>query len=179
VGIRLVCQLMRCQPIQPSGFAPKGPRIVGPPLKLASARGFAAPSRGGKCEMRILEIVMNTERFQQRLLDRKRELEGEMARLEDEARDAGEEQVRDPTDDATFSQGASQALQEESLASQTLTLVLDALKRIDSGTYGNCIACGRKIEAARLEAVPWAAYCLEDQAKLEKATRAAQGGFTL
>jgi DnaK suppressor protein len=129
--------------------------------------------------MRILEIAMNIERFKQRLLDKQRELEGQIARLEDEARDSGEEEVRDPTDDATSSQGASQALQEESLASQTLVLVQDALKRIDDGTYGNCIACGRKIEAARLEAVPWAAYCLDDQAKQEKASHAPQGGSTL
>jgi hypothetical protein len=34
-----------------------------------------------------------------------------------------------------------------------------------SGAYGRCAACGRQIEAARLEAIPWARYCLEDQDK--------------
>ena len=122
---------------------------------------------------------MNTERFKQRLLDKERELVEEMARLEDEARDSGEAEVRDSTDDATSSQSTSEALQEDVLVSQTLTQVRDALKRIDDGTYGRCIACGRQIEAARLEAVPWAEYCLEDQEKQDKIAHTPQGGSTL
>jgi len=41
------------------------------------------------------------------------------------------------------------------------------LQRIKDGTYGKCTLCGRQIEPARLEAIPWAAYCLEDQEKLD------------
>jgi DnaK suppressor protein len=129
--------------------------------------------------LRILEIAMNTERFRHRLLDKERELVAEMARLEGEARDSGEAEVRDSTDDATSSQSTSEALQEDALASQTLTQVRDALKRMDDGTYGRCIACGRQIEAARLEAVPWVAYCLEDQPKQDKTAQAPQGGSKL
>jgi DnaK suppressor protein len=98
---------------------------------------------------------------------------------EDEAHDSGETEVRDSTDDATSSQDTSEALDEDGLLSQTLTLVRDALKRIEDGTYGRCSVCGRQIEAARLEAVPWAAYCLEDQKKQDKRTHAPQGGSTL
>ena len=36
-----------------------------------------------------------------------------------------------------------------------------------------------QIEPARLEAVPWAAYCLEDQEKQDKRTHAPQGGSAL
>jgi DnaK suppressor protein len=122
---------------------------------------------------------MNTEHFKQRLLDKQRELEAEMARLEDEARDSGDAEVRDPMDDATSSQGTSEALEEDALASQTLIQVQDALKRIELGTYGKCNACGRQIEAARLEAVPWAAYCIEDQEKQDRAAHVPQGGSTL
>jgi len=129
--------------------------------------------------MRILETAMNTERYKQRLLDKERELVEEIARLENEARDSGEAEVRDSIDDATSSQSTSEALQEDALASQTLTQVRDALKRIEDGSYGRCNACGRQIEAARLEAVPWAAYCLEDQEKQDKLAGAPQGGSTL
>jgi DnaK suppressor protein len=122
---------------------------------------------------------MNTERFKQRLLDKERELVQQMARLEDEARDSGETEVRDSADDATSSQSTTDALQEDVLLSQTLVQVRDALKRIEDGTYGKCTACGRPIEAPRLEAVPWAAYCLEDQEKQEKRAHAPQGGSTL
>ncbi len=122
---------------------------------------------------------MNIQRFKQRLQDKERELQTDIARLDGEARDSGEAEVRDSIDDATTSQGASESLQEETLASQTLIQVQDALKRIEEGTYGKCTVCGRQIEAARLEAVPWAAYCLEDQEKQDRAAHVPQGGSTL
>lgn len=125
------------------------------------------------------QIAMDIERFKQRLLDKERELRSDIARLEGEARIAGEAEVRDSTDDATSSQGASESLQEDTLASQTLVQVQDALHRIEDGTYGKCTACGRQIEAARLEAVPWALYCLQDQEKQDKAAHVQQGGSTL
>jgi len=53
------------------------------------------------------------------------------------------------------------------------------LKRIEDGSYGKCTACGRQIEAARLEAVPWAAYCLQDQEKQDRAAHVPLGGSTL
>src|ERR1700722_13747778 len=122
---------------------------------------------------------MNIEHFKKRLVDKERELQAEIASLEADARGSGEAEVRDSIDDATSAQGASESLQEESFASQTLIQVQDALKRIANGTYGKCIACGRQIEAARLEAVPWAEYCLEDQEKQDKKAHAPQGGSTL
>jgi len=125
------------------------------------------------------QIAMHIERFKQRLLDKERELRSDITRLESEARVSGEGEVRDSTDDATSSQGASESLQEDSLASQTLVQVQDALRRIEHGTYGKCTACGRQIEAGRLEAIPWAQYCLEDQEKQDKAAHVEQGGSTL
>jgi len=122
---------------------------------------------------------MNIQHFKQRLQDKERELQSDIARLEEEARGSGELEVRDSTDDATSAQITSESLEEESLASQTLIQVQDALKRIEDGTYGKCSACGRPIEAARLEAVPWAAYCLEDQEKQDKLAHVPQGGSTL
>jgi DnaK suppressor protein len=47
--------------------------------------------------------------------------------------------------------------------------VVEALKRLDEGTYGTCIDCGKQIPAARLEVRPEAARCVEDQAKAEAA----------
>lgn len=122
---------------------------------------------------------MHIERFKKRLLDKEQELLPNIERLEGEARESGEAEVRDATDAATSDQGAAESLQEETLESDTLRLVRDALHRIEDGTYGKCIACGRPIEAARLEAIPWAAYCLEDQKKQDQAAHAQQGGVTL
>lgn len=52
-----------------------------------------------------------------------------------------------------------------------LTDVARALERINEGTYGLCEACGQPIADERLEAVPAARFCLEDQAEAEREIR--------
>jgi len=108
---------------------------------------------------------MNIKHLEQKLREKERELQSDLARFESEAQLAGDREVRDPTDDATASQGTSEAFEEGTIVSQTLEQVQDALRRLADGTYGTCLVCGRPIEPARLEALPWAANCLEDQEK--------------
>lgn len=38
-----------------------------------------------------------------------------------------------------------------------------AIARLDDGTYGTCLRCGRPIAPERLDALPWAAHCIECQ----------------
>jgi len=52
-----------------------------------------------------------------------------------------------------------------------LSDVEHALHRLDDGTYGSCEACGRPISADRMEAMPAARFCLDDQARAERETR--------
>ena len=49
-----------------------------------------------------------------------------------------------------------------------LTEVEDALKRIEDGTYGICVNCGRPIPEERLEAMPWAARDVKCEEQLEQ-----------
>jgi DnaK suppressor protein len=51
---------------------------------------------------------------------------------------------------------------------QVLEEIDDALLKIDKGTYGKCEICGEPIPRERLEAVPYAKYCLKHQAEEEK-----------
>jgi DnaK suppressor protein len=53
--------------------------------------------------------------------------------------------------------------------------VVHALKRLDDGTYGTCEACGKPIGEERLEALPAARFCIEDQAVAEREARSAAG----
>lgn len=110
---------------------------------------------------------MNTDHFKKLLLAKRRELQTTLRALEQEGSAPGEGEVRDYTDDATADQGASDSLEAATRLSQTLEEVQDALRRIEDGTYGKCTVCGREIEPARLEAVPWTPYCLEHQEKLD------------
>ena len=47
--------------------------------------------------------------------------------------------------------------------SKLLRDVRAALQRIAQGTYGTCLQCEEKINPKRLNAVPWAAYCVRCQ----------------
>ncbi|WP_353807165.1 TraR/DksA family transcriptional regulator [Agromyces sp. SYSU T00194] len=42
-----------------------------------------------------------------------------------------------------------------------------AFARLDAGTYGICVDCGRRIPVGRLRARPEAARCVEDAARAE------------
>ncbi|MGC8794192.1 MAG: TraR/DksA family transcriptional regulator [Bryobacteraceae bacterium] len=52
------------------------------------------------------------------------------------------------------------------LDAQRLRLVNEALDRIEVGDYGICLNCERPIPAKRLEALPWARYCVSCQEEL-------------
>jgi RNA polymerase-binding protein DksA len=43
-----------------------------------------------------------------------------------------------------------------------------ALARIEDGSYGTCIVCGKPIDAERLEAVPYATLCIDDKRAQER-----------
>jgi DnaK suppressor protein len=51
------------------------------------------------------------------------------------------------------------------------TEVLEALRRIELGTYGTCVDCGAGVPEGRLEARPEAARCVSCQAKWARLRR--------
>lgn len=54
-------------------------------------------------------------------------------------------------------------LNRNSLDLSLLRQIQDAQLRIEEQTYGICQECGTLISTKRLEAVPWASYCLRCQ----------------
>jgi RNA polymerase-binding transcription factor len=71
--------------------------------------------------------------------------------LDDESADAGT---------ATFER--EKDLSIENNVRDLLRKIDGALKRMDEGTYGLCVRCGRPIEKARLKALPYAELCIKD-----------------
>jgi RNA polymerase-binding transcription factor len=60
-----------------------------------------------------------------------------------------------------FEQQRDLALRDRAI--QQLELVEAALARIEAGTFGTCTNCGKPIAPERLEALPWAAWCIDCQ----------------
>ena len=74
--------------------------------------------------------------------------------------DALDRSITDSTKEFLF----NKSTQERRL----LNLTEVALRRISEGTFGECSNCGAAINQKRLEAVPWAQYCIACQEKLER-----------
>jgi DnaK suppressor protein len=68
-----------------------------------------------------------------------------------------------------FEQQRDLALRER--AQQHLAQVEAALGRLDAGTWGTCRRCGDAVAEARLEALPWAAYCIGCQTIVDREGR--------
>jgi RNA polymerase-binding transcription factor DksA len=81
---------------------------------------------------------------------------GELATVDQHPADAGSETFEREKDMAILG-----TLEEQ------IGEVDRALKRLDEGTYGTCEACGKPIAEERLEVVPTARYCVEDQGARE------------
>jgi DnaK suppressor protein len=81
-----------------------------------------------------------------------------------------------PSDEGDLSQQHHEEwifLNRNSIDMKLLREISDALLRIDHGTYGTCLECEEPISTKRLDAVPWARYCVTCQEAI--ADRIAQG----
>ena len=58
---------------------------------------------------------------------------------------------------------------------QFLRMVEHALSNLDEGAYGDCEMCGQEINERRLEAVPWARYCIGCQERIERGEAIPEG----
>lgn len=73
-----------------------------------------------------------------------------------------------PTDPADAGSNLAESDRAEAIltaAKQRRLLVLEALARLDTGSYGLCVDCGKPVPEGRLEAKPEAARCLACQSK--------------
>jgi RNA polymerase-binding transcription factor DksA len=102
-----------------------------------------------------------------RLQERAAALEETLAHLDSDERDVRENRADGTADDEHDPEGVTlsaewqqiDALRRAALAEQDQ--IAAAMARVDAGTYGICIRCGRKIPAGRLEVRPMAAMCVE------------------
>ncbi len=112
-------------------------------------------------------MPVSNEELKQRLLKERARLLEQVTRLgENEYRGTG--YGNHIADDATetFEQSKEVSLQRNEAV--LLEQVDHALQKFEQGTYGICEACGAPIDRARLKALPYALYCLDCQARIER-----------
>ena len=110
------------------------------------------------------------------LLDKRQEIIGNVNEMKDEALnksrlDASGDLSSMPIHMAdigtdTFDQEFALGLMDSER--KLLREIDDALQRIENHTYGICEGTGKPISKARLEAQPWARYCVEYARMLEQ-----------
>ena len=88
---------------------------------------------------------------------------GMVERTEDYGREANRDISQDPADQASNSYTKELLFSQSTNERNILRLIEEALDRITEGSYGDCVNCGQDIQAKRLEALPWARYCIKCQ----------------
>lgn len=101
----------------------------------------------------------------QNLADVRADLVSQLARLTDQMGRIESERrtpLDDDLDEQAIEREGQEALDAEQRAtSEEIKAIQHALARLDVGRYGLCTSCGIPIDAARLEALPTAAHCIE------------------
>jgi DnaK suppressor protein len=108
------------------------------------------------------------EGYQKKLLTRREELLKSIARTEEEGRTADDDPTVDLADKAANSYTKEFLFGKTNTERSLLRLIDEGLKRMKDGGFGECANCEKEIQQKRLEAVPWAKYCVECQEKQER-----------
>lgn len=106
--------------------------------------------------------------YKKKLQAKRDELVTAISRTEEEGRAADEDTTVDLADKAANSYTKEFLFGQTNADRNLLALIEKALKRVKDGTFGQCANCEEEMQQKRLDAVPWAAYCIECQEKQER-----------
>ena len=102
--------------------------------------------------------MKNEETVRAKLLSKRQELSDRLARLNAGARRGLDRDWEEQASELANTQ-VHEALGHE--ATEEIGLIDQALQRLETGTYGVCMSCGKRIPLARLDVRPYADRCLE------------------
>ena len=111
------------------------------------------------------ELRKRLERERLMAASRLRQLGGSIT-LEESATPA--DSVWDEADHIQASEQREMGLLSRERLVEKIERLTAALKRMDEGSYGTCVECGKSIAPARLKAIPEVATCVACQEKIER-----------
>jgi RNA polymerase-binding transcription factor len=113
--------------------------------------------------------------FKKRLIEKHRELSEDVGRTALYVKDQEDDSIKDLGDQANTAYTREFFFELGNGDRRLLRDVIAALQKIDDGNFGSCERCGEEIADKRLEALPFARYCIDCQRVIEQEERMAAG----
>lgn len=113
--------------------------------------------------------------YRKQLLEKRRQLEEEVGRSALYGKGQEDDSIKDLGDQATTAYTREFLFELGNGDRRLLKEVLEALRKLDEGGFGACERCGEVIAEKRLEALPFARYCIDCQRLVEQEEKAAAG----
>lgn len=110
-------------------------------------------------------IELNLKEIKEKLIAERENL---FNKLKENDLSIDDSETPDPVDLAVRNYSKNVMLAVSENDSRQIILINEALERIDDDEYGFCQNCEKEINPKRLDAIPWARYCLSCQELVEK-----------
>lgn len=108
---------------------------------------------------------LNTKEIKDRLIAERENL---LNKLKENDLSIDDSETPDPVDLAVRNYSKNVMLAVSENDSRQIILINEALERIEDEEYGFCQNCEKEINPKRLDAIPWARYCLNCQELVEQ-----------
>jgi len=115
------------------------------------------------------------KQLREALVAKRRQLEAEVGRSAIYEKGLDEDATKDLGDQANTAYTREFQFELGNGDRRLLREVVSALRKLDEGGFGECERCGELIGEKRLDALPFARYCIECQRRLEREDKAAAG----
>ena len=113
--------------------------------------------------------------FKKRLLDKQRQLTEEVGKSALYGKDQEDDSIKDLGDQANTAYTREFFFDLGNGNRELLRDVVGALAKIEDGSFGACERCSEPIAEKRLDALPFARYCIDCQRLVEQEERMATG----
>ena len=124
--------------------------------------------------MVVRKRTLDASKFKKRLEEKRDELVEQLRRIDE--RTSGKDRLNSDVSGEDFDEPGGDAASETFERSLTLAqaentreeleAVLNAIRKIDKGTYGVCDSCQKNIKKERLEFIPWATMCTDCRGRM-------------
>jgi DnaK suppressor protein len=112
-------------------------------------------------------VAVDVDQFRELLQEERQRVLDAIEYLKKENPGSIEDETDDETTDNHLAETATVTVDREidytlEENSENVLLSIDgALERIQAGSYGTCVNCGKPIAEDRLAAIPWATHCID------------------